>query len=354
MTSRDSLPTTRPPAAADSVRRPGPGLPEACVWTALFHLTQLVVLVVLIAGLLWCATDRFPPTLQETLRIAHLLEWDSSFLFAGVASLAAILVIVPAVRWRVGPRMREEFGLRRLPPREVLLIIAAVVPLGILSDQVYRWGLDLMQWLAEAIPPLAKLPQIDAMQIVQRQMSGTPYPILLVAIALAPAVSEEFVFRGLIGRGLIARWGVVGGIGLTSFLFATAHGTPAHALATLPVAICLHLVYRITGNLWGAVLLHGLLNALSVTLMKLQTDPALPTHPAQLCAAAGFLLVLLTLLRDRPWLATGDSATDRSATAPPPSLPRSPQPSRSLRPALAACSIVSYTCVVVWIRATAL
>jgi membrane protease YdiL (CAAX protease family) len=349
MPSRDSLAAASSPAPAPAPR-PGPGLPEACLWTALFHLCQLVVLVLLIAGLLWCASERFPPPLQETLRIADLLEWDSSFLFAGVASLAAMLVIVPAVRWRVGPRLREEFGLRRLSPREGLLITAAVAPLGILSDQVYRWGLDLMHRLVVAIPELAKLPQLDSMEIVQRQMSGTPYPILLVAIALAPAVSEEFVFRGLIGRGLIARWGVVGGIGLTSLLFAAAHGAPAHALATLPVAICLHLVYRITGNLWGPVLLHGLLNALSVTLMKLQAESAQPTHPALLCAAAGFLLAVMALLRDRTWSAVAGTGGDPSAAVPHSPPVRRLPPACTLRPALAACSIISYTCVVVWMR----
>ncbi|MEZ6066566.1 MAG: hypothetical protein R3B90_12860 [Planctomycetaceae bacterium] len=45
------------------------------------------------------------------------------------------------------------------------------------------------------------------MQLVRRQMLATPYPVLLVAIALGPAIGEELVFRGLIGRGLIHRWG---------------------------------------------------------------------------------------------------------------------------------------------------
>ena len=316
------------------------------------HAVQLLALVLLAAFLLWCAATRFPPSLAETLDIAQELGWESSFLFTGVASLAALLVIVPAVRLRVGPRMREEFGLSRLTGGEALWVVAAVAPLGILSDQLYLWAVELTIRLAQRFPFLELVPRIDSIQLIQRQLAETPYPILLVAIALAPALSEEFVFRGLIGRGLIARQGVPLGILLTSLLFACAHGTPAHALATFPVGLYLHFVYRATGKLWAAVLLHALQNALSVTLMKYQVDPATPVSAALLCASAGYLAVVGTLLWEATRARRSPEGTYGLTTPGPLRQPAQLRPVAALRvaPPLATGSIVTFTAVVVGSR----
>jgi len=301
---------------------------------------QMVVFAVLATGLLWCAVPTFPPTLRQVLRIIDDLGWESSFLFTGATLLAALLMVVPLVRLRVGPSLRREFGFRRLTAAEVLLITAGVAPLGVLSDQVYRWGLGLNTWLAHAVPELTALTSMDAIQIVQRQAESTAYPILLVAIALAPAIGEELVFRGLIGRGLTSRWGVPAGIALTTLLFALAHGTPAHALGTVPVGLCLHLLYRATGTLWAPILLHTLNNAVAVTLMKLHSPVSLAGDSAVLFATLGYLVVIGTLLQqtkqhrahNREFAATVGHAF----------------------PMLAASSIVAFTCVFVWSRVSGL
>jgi membrane protease YdiL (CAAX protease family) len=120
---------------------------------------------------------------------------------------------------------------------------------------------------------------------------------------------------------------------LTSLLFAAAHGTPAHALATLPVGICLHWVYLASRNLWAPVLLHALSNGVAVTLMKLQADPALPDNPALLFASCGYLAVVGTLF----WQARRTPDQEQ-------------RPASSAFPMLAACSILAFTCVFVWAR----
>jgi len=343
----------------DDRGRPGPGLLEAVGWTIGFHVVQFGALAALLLTLLWCAAGRFPPTFQESLLIAADLGWESSFLFTGVASLAALLALAPAVCWRVGKNIRQEFGLRRLSSADLLWIGAAVVPLAVVSDQVYRWGLALTAWALPGAGGADGWPAVDALQIIERQMAETPYPVLLIAAALAPAVSEELVFRGLIGRGLIARWGAPLGMLLTSLLFAAAHGSPAHALATLPVGLGLHWVYRATGNLWSAVWLHGLVNGLSVTLMKLQSAATLPADPALLCAVVGYLAVVATQLR------SGSRSTGDGAGVDSPGAGRRPSPrdgaladlgarlrnaAGPIGPALASCSILTYTCAVVWSR----
>jgi membrane protease YdiL (CAAX protease family) len=326
--------------------RPGPGLFESLLWVTGCHAAQLAVVVLLATGLLWVAAPSFPPALETVIRIVDQLGWQTSFLFTGAATLAAFLVIAPLVRLRVGRKLRSEFGFRRLTAIETLLIVAAVAPLALVSDEVYRWGLPVNALLAELSPELQLLGTLDAMQLIQEQAASTTYPVLLVAIALAPAMTEELVFRGLIGRGLTARWGVTGGVLLTTLLFAGAHGTPAHALGTVPVGLCLHLVYRVTGTLWAPILLHTLNNSLAVTLMKLEAGVALPATAALLCAACGYLAVVGVLLQQstagKPeGQINGEAVVLRLRAG-------------EAFPMLAAGSIVTYTAVFIWSRVSML
>lgn len=317
---------------------PGPGLLESAGWSVGYQAAQLCVFLALAAFLLYCATPRFPPSLQEVLQIVEVLGWESSFLFTGATSLAALLLIVPAVRLRLGQNARKSLGLRRLRTVECLLIVAAVLPLAVVSDQIYRWGAQLIAALRPPLQGLEAMSQLDTVKLIQRQAATTSYPIVLVAIALGPAIGEELVFRGLIGRGLTARWGMWGGALLTSLLFAAAHGTPAHALATLPIGMCLHYAYFVSGNLWAPILLHALINTVAITLMKFQADPALPDNLALFWASSGYLFVVGTLfwqMRPNP-RGAGDAFF----------------PGRRF-PMLAACSIAAFTCVFVWARFSA-
>jgi membrane protease YdiL (CAAX protease family) len=342
-TQRLDIPETRP-AAADAGgsdrRHRGPGLFESCAWTAGYQVAQVLVFAALGAVLLWAASPVFPPTFEQVVRIVDDLGWGNSFLFTGVTTLASLFVIVPVVQWRLGGSLRGALGLRRLNPAEALLLVAAVVPLGLLSDEVYRWGLRATESLATVWPWLRSFTQIDAMQLIQHQSATTTYPIVLVAVGLGPAIGEELIFRGLIGRGLISRYGVWTGIAATTLLFALAHGSPAHALATIPVGLFLHFAYLTTGNLWAPILLHGLLNGLAVTLMKLDLDPTQPADPAVLCAAAGYLLIVGTLLC-RPRINRVEASASGTALM----AGSSASPSFAL---VATCGIVCYTSVFVW------
>jgi membrane protease YdiL (CAAX protease family) len=318
----------------------GPGLIESCGWVIAYQLAQLLAFAALATLLVWCATISFPPTWVEVARVSEELNWEASLLFTGSASLAALFLIVPLVRWRLGATAREGLGLQRLSASQVLLILAMVAPVGVLSDAAYRWGWELLGEQSGVSTAAT-----DVVQQIRLQVNSAPYLVLLVAIALGPAIGEELVFRGLIGRGLISRWGTVGGVLLTTLLFAAAHGSPAHALGTIPVAVALHCVYLVTRSLWSAILLHGLVNTLSLTLMKLSGEGEFQTDPATLFAACGYVLVLCVLIRE----ATAPQRV--SGLVPVPVLGPVQRPRvGSAFPALAGCSIVAYTCAIVWSR----
>ncbi len=296
MSSRFSKGRSRRPTQAAG-RPPEPGLLGAWLWVAGYQMTQLGIFLLLAALLLWLAVPSFPPDLPQLAKLVEQLNWETSLLFTGATSLGALLVIVPFVRWRFGSEFRREFGSQRLTMRQAILILGAVTPLSVLSDELYVWGSSLVRSLGEVIPALQILARMDSVHLVQRQVAGSDYSVLLVAIALGPAIGEELIFRGVIGRGLIARKGVVRGVLWTTLFFAAAHLSPAHAIATVPIGLFLHFVYLTTRVLWGPILLHAANNALAVTLMKLEQGPELKVNAPLLFSALGFLVILAVLLR---------------------------------------------------------
>jgi uncharacterized protein len=264
----DSLPVVR--------HARGPGVVESVVWTAFYVLVQVIAAAALLLVLALFAFEGWriePRLMSEILQSigSRDLAWLSVYVTGG-ATLGALFVVVPAACFRLRPAPRATLGTHSPDRRQLVLLGGAVLPLAILSDGVYRtatlaWE-ALRSRLDDVWPALAAFGDLDTMDLIQNQTSSAAYPLLLVIVGVGPAIGEELVFRGVIGRGLINRLGITGGVLLTSLLFALAHGTPAHAAATLPLAIFLHLTYLATRTIWAPILVHFLNNALSVTMLK--------------------------------------------------------------------------------------
>jgi membrane protease YdiL (CAAX protease family) len=110
------------------------------------------------------------------------------------------------------------------------------------------------------------------MNQLMQAMTQVSLPALLFVIGAGPAVGEELIFRGLIGRGLVARWGIVRGIALTSFLFGVMHVNPAQAIGVIPLGVAMHFLYFTTRSFWAPITLHLANNSLSVILLKLENN----------------------------------------------------------------------------------
>jgi membrane protease YdiL (CAAX protease family) len=257
------------------------GLAEAVGWTGLYGLAQLIVVcltlaLIAISGLGW---DSFSS--ERMLELFLEMNLDQSFLVIGVSTLGSTLLLIPLVRWRLGSEWRERLQLRPLERRHGLLVLGAVLPLSILSNELYRL---CHIWLG--LPPAG-----DTNHAVQSLSWQVSYPVLVSAVALGPAVGEELVFRGLIGEGLTRRWGIPGGVCLTALLFGLAHLSPAHAIATLPLGLFLHWVYLHTRSLWAPVTLHFLNNLLVISLAHFRIE-GLPANPVQIATAFGCLTAI--------------------------------------------------------------
>ena len=84
--------------------------------------------------------------------------------------------------------------------------------------------------------------------------------------ALFPALGEELLFRGYIGRGLVARWGMGKGVLLTSLLFGAVHIHPLHAVVAAFLGVILHALYLWTRSLIVPMLLHGINNYAAIQI----------------------------------------------------------------------------------------
>ena len=272
----------------------GPNLLESLGWVGGYFFLQNLALGGTIALIALAAFGTLAVSWDQLVGLMVELDLDRSFVLIGVPGLAALLVMLPLVRWRLGPDWRESLQLGRPTFRQILLGLGAVLPLGILSDEVYRQALAGWRALWD-IPEMAETPLGN----LGAQILAVPYPVLIVALALGPAVGEELVFRGLIGRGLTIRRGVVAGVLWTSLLFGAAHAFPPHAISTVFVGLFLHVLYLATGNLWVPILVHFFNNLLWVSLARFRIVDHLPNAPLVLMTACVYLAIIAWTLQPR-------------------------------------------------------
>lgn len=256
--------TTSPPAStvrSSLPERRGPGLFESLVWFFGVWGTHLLgsvatagvlVTVLLTSGMPWGTAEiiEFLSTQQLTLLAGE------QFVFVGLVLLAAW--------WRLGGRLGQRLGSRPMPLEHGFLLTCLILPLAILCTLVHTVGMQGWGWLIERVPALGVMDTLQAMHVMQELQATSSLGAMLLVFAVAPALGEELVFRGVIGRGLIARWGLVWGILITSLLFAAAHVHPVHMLAVIPMGIVLHFVYYTTRSFWAPVYVHFGNNALAV------------------------------------------------------------------------------------------
>ncbi len=268
---------------------------EACLWMGGYQLAQGIVLIAFLVLLITAGYGFDWPSAEDRVKLALDLNLDRSFLLVGVTSLGALFLVVPAVRLRQGPAFRQQLGCQ-LPTREQFIFaLATIVPIAIIGDatlefmQRHHFDFPFGMIFASTLPP-------TTLQHLHQSFIGVPYSVLVVAMALGPAIGEELVFRGIIGKGLVERWGLFKGTLVASLFFAIAHGDLSHAIATLPIAILMQLLYHLTKTIWIPIMVHFGNNLLAVTMTKYEIALEVSLSPAVLLAILGYLAVILSLL----------------------------------------------------------
>jgi len=263
----------------------GIGLPEAVLWTLgvlLIHLIGGIVSMVwiLASHVMEAAVPGDPAATQaavmalfkDQVALQTLINDNVLTLLVGEMGIFVLCAVLFSLL-RTGRGAGQKLGLTAISAKQLLLIVGMTVPLSLVCGTLHQWTTAGWETFAEQFPALQSMFEgADVNQQLKPLSDQAPLGLLILVIALAPAIGEEIVFRGVIGRGLVARYGVLPGVIFTSLLFASVHLHPAHVVALLPLAFLIHYVYLVTRSFWAPVLLHFANNALAAILLKVSSQ----------------------------------------------------------------------------------
>jgi membrane protease YdiL (CAAX protease family) len=230
------------------------------------------------------ADQRKPKAADEAVPMPDGISYSLAVgMLAGhVGSLTLALLLL---RFGVGPDWKRKVALRR-PPLIPLFLSLVVLPGLMLVHSAVHTGLhEVVEGTIRAINP--KVDVESGSMDAQLKAMLAPWPVWLAVliIGVGPGVIEELFCRGYLGRGLVARYGPVSGVLLTSVLFGMLHVAPLYALGTMVMGVLLHVIYLATRSLWVPILLHFLNNTLTIlTVLGVLKVRGLEADPTELSA----------------------------------------------------------------------
>ena len=317
----DSLSDT---AGPPPVSIPGPGVPEALLWmfgVLVVHIIGgVITLAVLVANRLMQLPAK-PTSVGELIAAAvgalRAIPGDQTLALITGEMAFFLVVAVIAASVRLGRSSGRRLGLTRIPVAHLALIAAVFIPLSLMCGAFHQVTTEVWDSTLGDLPIFEFFQGMDVNETLKPLGESAPLWLLIAVIAVAPAIGEEVIFRGVIGRGLIARHGVMAGVVMTSLMFAAVHIHPAHVIALLPLAFFIHLVYLVTRSFWAPVLLHLLNNSLAVVLLRfgdrlegsgLDEEAAIPL-PLIAISAAIVVMSAVALWKSRVQYRRSDGST---------------------------------------------
>jgi hypothetical protein len=244
------------------VRLPQPGLPATIGIIVLFVLLQVAVgLVVAIVIVAAHGTELVPQLrrgneddFRQFVEQLMAAQGETLLFYVLVGNSAAFSLLGLGVLLLPGARARSWYGLQLPRPSQIALVLLSLLPLQIVISELSNWMLELL--------PSA---WVDFPDVSLRSYSLV---WVLLLISVGPGFYEEVCFRGLIGRGLVARWGFIGGIAWTALFFGAVHLHPVQGTAAALLGVAIHLAYLWTRSLWVPILIHMANNASAVVMMR--------------------------------------------------------------------------------------
>lgn len=301
-TAVEAAPTPIEEFVEPAVPVPGPGLLESCGW--MFLVFGLHVVGGL-AAVLWIVFVE----ISQTGSTASLRTLGNKFtpqqwlmLAAGEQLVVTALTLV-LVAIRLGGRMTQCLNLSRPTLPHTAIVALLMFPMSVLCSEFYRINQVGWKWLGTLVPVLQRFDELSSVEMVGDLAGAAGLEILILVLAVNPAINEELIFRGLLGRGLIARRGWLSGVLICSVMFGIVHLHPSHVAAVIPLGVALHFLYITTRSLWAPVLLHLMNNTWAAVAAKLAADGTItpeqvdrPVSPLMLLLAALTAWSLMTVL----------------------------------------------------------
>ncbi|MBL4930419.1 CPBP family intramembrane glutamic endopeptidase [Clostridium paridis] len=99
-------------------------------------------------------------------------------------------------------------------------------------------------------------------------ISDTPYPVMLLLIAVTPAITEEVTLRGVVLSGYNFKNKWIAAI-TTGILFGIFHLNAQQFLYAAVLGMVLAYLVRVTNSIFASSLLHFMINGIQVSLQKI-------------------------------------------------------------------------------------
>ena len=212
---------------------------------------------------------------------------------SGVATCSAFGDLGPGVRPLSLAGLGIETSLALLAFAGALLSVRPVaVRLGLVGGRlsfcqllVLAAGTVALSHTLDSLLILTGLREHSALGAFEATMAGArgaDLALALLAMAVAPALGEEFLCRGFVQCGLEPRHGAGRAVVGAALVFGLLHIDPVHAAFATLLGLYLGAIAWLAGSVWASVLCHGVNNTLAV----LTASGVLGAPPGTLATAA--------------------------------------------------------------------
>ncbi len=247
--------------------------------------------------------------------------WTQSVLVA--VQFGGLFLVLPlVVAWYLKNQVKTTF---------LLALPSVFAWIGALLIGVSSWAMarEMIAWQSYVMPISPILH--DASKAIEAQLVAAPLGLVLLMMAVVPAVTEEWLFRGYLLSGLASTFRKWAAIAVSGFLFGVFHFHVDRIPLTFALGMLMAYLCWQSRSLGPAILAHALHNGISVTMLcrpewftwmrfpdvpEEAVAPHLPVHvliPTAACFVLG--IVIFTLLPSRPARETSEAMIVREEPA---------------------------------------
>lgn len=186
-------------------------------------------------------------------------ESGLGYFAASVVASQVFCILLPAIviAWMLSRDRLKTFLLDHVPR-------ATDVALGAgLAVCLHPVGQRLALWIRE-LYPLSEAVEAQLGGMMQLVGGAPPIGVILLLLAVLPAICEELAFRGVVLAGLRKSLGDGGGVLMTAVLFGATHTILQQSLAAAPIGAVLGIIAIRTGSLIPCVVFHAAYNSLQL------------------------------------------------------------------------------------------
>lgn len=120
--------------------------------------------------------------------------------------------------------------------------------------------------LSLVVPLTDHLGGKDDLAHLETMVAETPLWLVLVGMAVLPAICEELLMRGLVARALAENLGRIGAVLVSAGLFALLHASPTRFLPMVCFGVILAHATLVTGSVVPSMVIHAINNVVALLL----------------------------------------------------------------------------------------